>query len=126
MEVKKIYTSHISPFEIAFFDIGKKKIYIDKKMKKSEHLNYLLEHETEHSKSKNLIDWRTESKVTFSVFYGLLKVKPLWFFSPIIPILWVKERNKLNFGLDLFRLFNFSMFFMIISLVIALKVGALI
>jgi len=105
--MSRVLFATFDPFNIACYDTVKKAIVIDKKFKRSKMLRKLLEHEDEHSKSKNLIDFDVElfNRIPLNDYPKIMKKKPLWIFSILFfPFIGYKYRGKWNWSVDYLRI----------------------
>lgn len=113
------------PFNIACYDTETRQILIEEKLKHKEFVPIIIDHERLHKESKkgidimiDLMDYRL-----IRYYWKILRQKPLWFFSPFVPIIAYNKGDGWTFGLDYGRMFiTIINIFLVSLLLISIKI----
>jgi len=118
MEEVNIEYAILDPFNIAYYDMYEKKIYLDECVKGTELEKKLIEHEKKHLEKPSLFS----ESLDFNLFPQVLKYKPLHIFQFLFPfILGKKKDGSWIFKIDPLGLVLFIIFALSISYLVSFK-----
>ena len=113
MEEIPIEYVKMSPFEVACYDVHRRTIVIDEKLRGNKFLSHIIDHEMQHANSKGAVDIKIEMKDRKppGFLMDMFRMKPLSVFNFIVPFIWYTSNGKFEGGWDGTRVLSFIMIF---------------